>query len=232
MTNSVKKYSIKTIAFCAIAVLGISLTGCFDNDSEPSPLSFIALYNGSPNTEDGVDLYLDGNKVNSAAMDFGTYYSYSALTPGERTFSFTEFSETGELAEFTGTFEENRTYSLFLAGELEDAEIIVLTDTANSPASNKAYLRIINLSPDAGSVDLFANEDPVTTGIEFKEATEFKNVDPGNVDIEILDTNTDAVLTTIADAPLTSGFYYTLILRGYREVTTGDTKLTAQLVAN
>lgn len=231
MTKSSKRFGIKAITLSLLVMLGVSVTGCFDNDSEPPIISYIALYNGSPDTDDGVDLYLDGNKVNSSAIDFGIYYRYSSITPGERAFSFTEFSKTPELAAITKTLEPNRTYSLFLAGELDDAEAILLTDSANNPATNKAYLRIINLSPDAGEVDLFT-DDPVATNIEFKEATEFRNVDTGNVTIEILDSSTDAVLATISGTPLNAGFFYTVILRGYRSVTTGDTKLSAQLVQN
>lgn len=229
-------FSVKAVTFSVLIMLGLTLSSCLDdNTSAPEVVTYATLYHGSPNTG-GVDIYLDDNKVNSSSFDYADYSGYAYFTPGERTFGFSLFGTNTEVADVTATFEQDKFYSIFLAGELADAEVIILTDTASQFVSGKAHVRIINLSPDAGPIDLFIGDhlgDPVITSVEFKEATEFKYVDAvTSSDLQIFDSDTDEVLTTLEDVSLVAGSYYTVIVRGYQAITEGDTKLTVQLETN
>lgn len=234
MTISSRKYTIRAISFSVLTMLALSLTSCLDNDPiEPSIVSYVSLYHGAPSTG-GVDIYYEDNKVTSASFNYASYSSYSTLDPGERTFGFSLFGTTTQVAEITADFEQNLSYSLFLAGETPETEVIMLTDTVSTPVAGKAHLRVINLSPDAGEIDVFFGENHVTAyPLDFKEATAFQYVDNGMRVIQIRDAETDDVLVTMDDKQLYDGKYYTLIIRGYRTPPTENTNvLGAQLIAN
>ena len=69
-------------------------------------------------------------------------------------------------------------------------------------------LRVLNAAPDAGTVDVYANDTLVATGVEFNADPTYLTLDAGNYTINVQPQNGTAVTT---DVTLTNGTQQTLV---------------------
>lgn len=221
-------------AICLSMIMAIS--GCLDDVSVPKvdPIAYVTLYHGSPNGPD-LDIEVDGNQTNAVRFKYADYTTYAAFFVGERNFGFGPYSSSSIDVEGDFTLEENKFYSLFIAGEYADAELVFINDNTTLPAVGKAKIRVINLSPDAGDIDLkiLGAADNLASDISFKENTAFIEVPSGLTDFEVRASDDDELLASVPDAQLNEGWIYTIIIRGYETPPDGNTNvLAAQIVRN
>ena len=135
----------------------------------------------------------------------------------------------------TVDFEANQLYSVFVVDEFEDAGVVVTHDNADTPAKGKAKIRVINLSPDAGDIDLMANgdEDAWSADLAFKESSDFMEVDAEEYDFQVRSSANNDLLLTVPDIQLQPRYFYTIIIRGFETPPGGNPNvLAAQVVVN
>lgn len=231
------KFKSSIAAVSAIALFTVLLTGCLKTDPVPQPvLTYVAIYQGSPNgPTTGLYIKADNNQINSASFDYTEYTGYLNFVPGNRTLAFGPFNSSNITLDSTLTFKQNKLYSVFVADEFPKPTLVVLGDSAAAPVSGKAYARVINLSPDAGNIDFKISGVALAlaTDLQPKNATAFKQVDAGELDFQVLDSNNELLLIENATAMLQSGRYYTIVVRGYKTPPSGNTnKLAVQLLSN
>lgn len=235
------KKNIKTVlnTRAVISILCITtlftFAGCFDEVKAPNaPTAYVALFHGSPNGP-ALDIKVDNGLTNDKPFEYGDYTGYVRYYPRERNFKIGPHSTNETDIEENFTFEKDKFYSLFIAGEYQDAEIILLEDNSAVPPSNKSKVRIINLSPDAGNIDLkvSGNIDNWINDLAFKDATEFMEVGASDYNFEIRASETNAVLLSLPNTLLEGGQLFTIILRGYKNVPEGSQNvLGAQIERN
>lgn len=237
--NSVKKVFNNRIAAWALSgCMFLTFTGCLDDDDSPSvsnvPVAYVSLYHGSPNAP-SLDIEVDNNQINSTSFDYAEYTGYLRFYTGDRNLKFGPYESSSVNIDTTVTFEPNKAYSVFVVDEFAEGGVVVLNDDADPPASGKANVRIINISPDAGDIDFksIGETENWASDLGFKEATEFIEVNAGEFDFQALDSDTDEVLLSLPDTRLQSGYYYTIIIRGYDTPPEGNSNvLAAQIVVN
>lgn len=236
--NSVKKiFTNRIIAWALCCPMVLAFTGCLNDDSSPvpdGPVAYVSLYHGSPNAP-GLDIEVDNNQINSSAFEYAAYVGYLRFYTGERNLKFGPFASSSVNIDTTVTFETNKAYSVFVADEFENASIVVLNDNTDAPASGKAKVRVINLSPDAGDIDFMiaGDDENWATDLEFKDATEFTDVDAGEFDFQVRASGDDELLASLPNTTLLSRYYYTIVIRGYRTPPDGNTNVLAvQIVVN
>ncbi len=59
-------------------------------------------------------------------------------------------------------------------------------------------LRILNAAPDAGTVDVFANDQPIATDVAFRDTSAYMALEPGEYTLRVQPDNGEAVTTTVA----------------------------------
>lgn len=220
-------------AVCLSAML--AFTGCLDESSAPDlePIAYVAIYHGSP---DGPDLGVRvDNTLIHTGFGFADYTGYEWYRVGERNFKFGPVSSSSIDLEDDFTLEEDKFYSLYIVGEYDDAELIFLNDNTGLPASGKAKIRVINLSPDAGDIDLkvAAATSNWVSDLSFKENTDFIEIDATEFDLEIRASDDDELLAEIPNRQFQNQYIYTIIIRGYDTPPGGNTNvLAAQFVRN
>ncbi len=69
-------------------------------------------------------------------------------------------------------------------------------------------LRVLNAAPDAGTVDVYANDALVATGVEFNADPVYPTLDAGNYTLSVQPQNGTAVTT---DVTLANGTQQTLV---------------------
>lgn len=213
----------------------VFVTSCDDDDDngvQPVPVAYVSLYNASPEIT-ALDILVDNTQINIYPFEYTEYTGYQRFYTGDRNFKITPVNANNTLADTTVTFEDGQAYSVFIVDETNGVDILVLEDNAPNPSENNAMLRVVHLSPDAPEVNLFTEgaSDPLFSGLTFKEATDFTEVSADEYDFEVR-SGGDALLT-IPDINLRSGWFYTIIVRGFATPPSGnDNVLSAEIIVN
>ncbi|SDL02163.1 protein of unknown function [Pedobacter sp. ok626] len=213
-----------------LLLFSLLLTSC-SKETETTAYAYLSVANVSP-TLGTYNIYLDGTKSNtSGAVAFGGILAYSTLTAGNHTLSFTTESSVNVLATKTVSLEENGVYSAFLIDKGNNLDVLLIKDEINVASTEKAFIRFINLSPDAPELDLSVSEaETLISGKAYKSASAFQAIDPKTYSFELKANG--IVKTILTDQTLTAGKYYTIIARGLTTVGDIDQPFGAQLITN
>lgn len=229
--------SVKLRSFIAIIALIPIFSSCLQtSDPAPAtPASYVSFYHGSPDTG-GLDILLDGTKINSAAFVFGNYSGYTSFAVGANKFRFTPTGSTTGLKEVTYTFENGKLYSLFIVNTLANLETVLVRDTATTLSSTgRSGIRLVHLAPDAPAVNIYTtgtSEKLLFGAREFKSTTDFMEIESNVYSFEIRSMD-GTKLATVDNVSFTSGRFYTLVVRGLVTPPSGNSnKITLQQLIN
>lgn len=218
----------------AVCVLSFMLSSCLKGTSSNTPTPPVALLSviqDSPG-QPALDFSINGNRVNTAAINYGGVLDYFQAYAGQRTFMFSKNGAGTTVKSDTATLKQNVAYTLCLVNLPATPQFLLLTDTISQPASGNAALRFVNLSPDATAVDFAVKDgDVFVANKSFKGFSTFKPITGKSYTFEIRKTGTATVLVTLNNVTLSPGYVYTVYLRGLAAATDA-TKLTADLITN
>jgi len=192
----------------------------------------VMVVHSSPDAP-GVDVLVDGTKVNSAALNFPDNTAYLEVEAGTRNLKVNVAGTTTTVINADVPFTKDMNYSVFAVDSVSQISAIVLADDLTAPAAGKAHVRFVHLSPDAPAVDVAvaSTGDVVFGNKAFKEYTAFTPLDAGayNLDVRVAGTTTVAlVLPTIT---LEAGKIYTVFAKGFLGGS-GAQALGAQIIVN
>lgn len=192
----------------------------------------ILVTHASPNAP-GVDLLVDAKVVNTAALNFPNNTGYLAVESGTRNIKVNASGTTTTVINADLTFEKDKNYSIFAVDSLSKISAIVLTDDLTAPASGKAHVRFVHLSPNAPAVDVaVASSGTVVFGNKsFKEYTAFTPLDAGSYNLDVRVAGTTTVALTLPTITLEAGKIYTVYAKGFLGGT-GAQALGAEIIVN
>ncbi|MFT4860238.1 MAG: hypothetical protein ACI9UV_003195 [Algoriphagus sp.] len=189
--NSFAMKNIKSLAAIAVLAGTLGLTSCLDNDDvmEYPAAGYISIYDGAPGNA-GVIVYADQNQVNNFPIKYAEVLAYQNFYPGERLFKFSESNSLTSLLEKEYELKVDSVYSMFLLEDLGELNVILIDDDWSEPTADKAQIRMINLSPDAGTVSLKIDEveDLFFEGLAFKTNSEFESLDTKTYNLTVIST--------------------------------------------
>jgi hypothetical protein len=218
----------------AMMVFGISMSSC--KKEETKEYAKIMVTHASPDAP-GVDLLVDGAKQNSAELTFPNSTAYIQVEAGTRNIKVNVAGTSNSVINADLNFSKDKNYSIFAVDSVSNISAIVLEDDLTAPATGKAHVRFVHLSPNAPAVDVtVAGTNNIVFGNKaFKEYTAFTVLDAGTYDLEVklADANgAGAVVLPLSGITLTAGKIYTVFAKGYAGVTTGNDALGAQIIVN
>ncbi|MCR8560077.1 DUF4397 domain-containing protein [Mucilaginibacter sp. BJC16-A38] len=218
----------------AVCILSVMLSSCLKDHTSNTPLpavSVMSVVQASPG-QPVLDFYLDGTRVNGSGLALGNNLDYFRAYSGKRTASFSQTGTSTQIFSDTVNLKENIAYSLCLVGKTPTLSYLLLTDSLSQPASGSAYLRFVNLSPDAPAVDLAVKDASVIAANKgFKGFTSFFSITGKTYSFEIRQAGTSTVLATLNNVNIGNGYVYTIYLEGL-VASSGTDKLTPVLVTN
>ena len=141
----------KYLSLFLMLVLGITVfTGCSDDEEvlAPTPVpstSKVLVTHASPDAP-GVDILVD-NTVAATNLTFPNSVGYAELTAGTRNIKVNVTGTSTTALQANLPLEANKNYSIFAVNTVSSIEAIVLEDNLTAPASGKAHVRFIHLSP-------------------------------------------------------------------------------------
>jgi hypothetical protein len=217
--NSLRKWLINLGVLGVLVILFASCRRDYlnpnNNINNNTPVAAVSFLQASPD-QPTLDFALDANQVNNFGINFGDHIDYFRAFPGARVANFYATGTTTKVFSGTVTLTANTYYSLILANKTTSPEVILLTDTLNRPASGMANIRFINLSPDAGAVDLVLQGSvTLVANKAYKGISSFApTAGRTNITLEVHKAGTSTILASIPNINLNSGSDYTIWLQG------------------
>jgi hypothetical protein len=184
------------------------------------PYIRLKFIHASPNTPP-VNLLIDDSIVTSNEISYpNATLGYMKLKSGTRKIKVLASGIQNFVINENGNFMGAKNYSLFTVNSLSKISILSVLDDLTEPASGKVHLRFINLSPDAGSLDLAITGNPALfPKTPFKNAKAFTQLNAGiyNFEVRTAGTNPPSVpaLIQIQNLNLSAGKIYTIYTKGF-----------------
>lgn len=141
---------MKNNHFLLMFALSASLFSC-DKDVIAPENASVNVIHASPDAP-GVDLLVDNNKVNTAALTFPNATGYLTVTAGTRNIKVNAAGTTTTVINANLPFTANKSYSVYAFNRLASIGAFMVEDNLATPASGQAHIRFFHLSPDAPAV--------------------------------------------------------------------------------
>jgi len=226
----------RTHRFTLAALAAISLfalAGCGEDSSNPvapTPQARVMAVHASPDAP-AVDLLVDG-VVAGSGLAFPNNTGYLSVAGGTRNVKVNVAGTSNTVIDANLPVAAGVNYSVFATGAVASLQPLVLTDDLTAPASGKAHVRFVHLSPDAPSVDVAVTGGPVLFPNQaFRGYTAFAPVDAGTYDLEVRVAGTSTVALAVPGVALQAGKIYTVFARGFLSGS-GAQALGAQVIVN
>jgi len=223
------------VGMAAASLLTLTLSSCLKSNNSVinTPVALVSFTQASPD-EPAVDVGFDNNAINNTPLGFGDHLDYVKAYTGSRTITVYNHTSNAKIISDTTTFQANVPYSIFLANKATSPELIVLTDSISNPGSALAAVRFINLSPDAPAVDFSIKTGSLlATNKAYKGHSAFIPVTGGQTyTVQVFQTGTSTVLASLTNVTLSSGFVYTIYLRGLTSSTSSTDALSIGEIVN
>ncbi len=195
----------------------ILLSSCLKDlsNDKPEDTSALNVVNASPGPLT-INFFLDNNLVNGPSLGYGQESSYILAASGNRKFDASLGGSFNSLIADTISLETDKYYSLFVTGENAALSTLLTQDDLSSPASGKAKIRFINLSPDGGTFTLAIKSGAVLfAGQAYKTASPFGPIDPGAYMFQL--RGSDGAVEHEASLDVVAGKIYTIWAGGLKD---------------
>lgn len=213
------------------------LTACLDDDQnsiDPQPVAYVSFYHGSPATP-SISIEVDNRLYNTNSFDYSTYFDYGRFYTGKRAFSFKPVNAANSLLDTLVTFEADKAYSFFISEEESSFVPVIAEDELKTPASGKALIRLVHLSPDSPAINLVIGNDAdgLFEDQTYQEVSDYEEIDGGRLDFHVHSSADNQEMVSAAGINVREGRIYTLVVRGYAEPgSSSANQLNIQLVRN
>lgn len=220
------------LIYLSLLCIVLLLNSC-TKDTTTVSTAYLSIVNTSP-TLGTYNFYIDGTKLNTGAVPFGGMMAYASYTAGEHTANFTTESGVESLLSKKVNLEADGVYSLFLIEKPGNLDALLIRDVMTVTSTEQAFIRFINLSPDAPALDLTISEaaNALVSAKSYKSASDFQAISPNTYAFDIKENGSANIRANLASVTLTAGKYYTILSRGLLEVGEIDQPFSGQLITN
>lgn len=221
-TKSIAKRTKQVFSYALILVGLLTIQSCSKTEDQPIVIpGFLAVVNTSP-TSATFNFYLNDIKVNQQALPFQSFTNYVRANPGDYTAKFTTASNTDPLISRKVSLPSNQASTLYLIGKAPQLDYYITNDDL-SKQTTKAFIRFVNLSPDAPALNLAVKGGAdLITGQAFKNSSAFLEVDAKAYEFDVKAAGQVVPGGSIPSATLVAGRYYTVLVSGLITPGTGE----------
>ncbi|MCF3107814.1 DUF4397 domain-containing protein [Niabella sp. CC-SYL272] len=195
----------------------------------------VSIVNGAP-LGMPLDIQFEGTQrwlLNEFNYTYRT--NYTRVYSGDRKLFVFNRGGSNTLISKNLTFEPRKRYSVFIVDTLSKMDAILVRDSVMEPKGDSVLLRLANMSPDAGAIDLYiqGNTTPIAQNIGYKNVSTFVSFKSGrDIKFEAKAAGTNTVLATSDVKNLFNGNQYTIWTTGFKSMHTTNGKLIVELMAH
>ena len=209
----------------------VMLSSCKKEEEVTKSYAKVLVTHASPNAP-GVDLLVDNSKQNTAALSFPSNTGYLQVEAGTRNIKVNVSGTSTTVINADLALSKDQNYSVFAIDSVSKISALVLTDDLTAPASGKAHIRFVHLSPNAPAVDVALAGGAVVFGNKaFKDYTAFTPLDAGTYNLEVRVAGTTPPVLPLPGIVLQAGKIYTVFAKGFLGGT-GAEALGAEIIVN
>lgn len=223
-------YSRKSIQAVLALCTVLAFASCKKDFGEVPQISALSIVNAAVGSPD-VRVTIGQSQVSNNLFTFGKDISYFNAYSGEREVSFYEGADKKASGKFN--LIDGKFYSLFLAGQWPETELVLLKDSLVRPAAQKAHIRFVNMSKDGGVLNLgLTNGSTLISQKAYKAGSDYMEVEGNKAYTFVVRNN--AVLSdtvSIAAVNIEAGRNYTIWAKGMK-AQTGNNALGLAVIRN
>ena len=223
-------------ALTPIFFLMIMLNACKKKDETPVDTNTppkLAITHMAPGSSE-ISLYTDGTKLGSTPISYLASSEYLSSSAGKKELSITIKDQNTVIPKTTFEFKQSANYGLFVTDIPGKTNLLITEDDLTNPATGKAKIRFINLSPDAGNLDFnVKGKQALFSNMGFKSVTKFEQMDAANeIVFEVRETGKTELLFASPVIKIETGKIYTILARGLRQSNIDPLKFGLTTVTN
>ncbi len=199
-------------------------------DSTAAPAAgqaWIRVLHGSPDAP-AVDVYVDGNRA-ITGLAFGKITDYTPVPAGDHAIKVCASGSTTVCPIDVPKLPvaDGKKYTIAATNKLAAITAQVIVDAPAAPTSDKAQLRVVHLSADSPSVDVFANGSKVVTDLAYPKATDYFAVPGATYEVKVC-AHADNAVCPIGPVALTlaNGSAYSVFAVGSLAAVTASPSVT------
>jgi hypothetical protein len=198
--------------------------------ADQSNMALVRFINADPNMKTA-SAYMDSNQA-FADVSFKTVTPYREVPDGSHNFHLGanasmqtgrdngERDDHGRISESKSLSSGNYYTVVLRPDDSKDnhggPKLDVIKDDFGSPSKDKAQIRVIDAATSAGKVDIYQRpkNDKLFGGVDLSSNPSYKDVDPGNVTLEVRPDGKDNALFKLPATTVDAGHYYTIVITG------------------
>ncbi|MBL1214609.1 MAG: DUF4397 domain-containing protein [Ignavibacteriae bacterium] len=190
----------------------------------------VKVVHASPDAP-AVDLLVN-DAIAGSGLAFPNNTGYLNITAGTKNVKVNVAGTSTTVINADVLFNAYNNYSVYAVDAAANIAPLVIEDDLTVPASGKAHVRFIHLSPDAPAVDITLTDGTIIFGNNsFKDFTAFTPLDAGSYDLQVRVAGTSTVALELGTITVTEGNIYTVFAKGFLNGT-GDQALGAEIIVN
>lgn len=235
-----KKLFLSTAGYAMIGCVLLTslLTACSktgnNSNSNTQQLSGILAFNLVPDRSAGIVIALSNSSLTQSPLLFTSYTgNYIGFTPGSVSVQAYDYTN-NPITNSTYNFDNNKYYSLFVVGAANVYSNVIVQDNFDSLSSTngQAYVRYVNAIPDSSILNVIVSVnggEAVNDRAHFKSVSQFVPVAPGQVTVNINNTNN---ISSTLNITLEKQKVYTIVMTGLPGSTDSTTAVKINAIAN
>lgn len=174
--------------------------------------SYIRFLNAIPNSNP-VDIYLNGRRI-VQNLSYRGFTEYFKVASGVYRVVVYEHGKASPIFTARLTLGNKRIYTAALINQTHSADMTIITDIPRAAATNRAYLRFINLAPTAPRMDVYLNGTLVVSDLDYKEVSNYLSLRPETYSLQLKITGTDDTILEDPQVSLRNGNFYAVYVVG------------------
>lgn len=230
--HKIKNYENKFSLLSSVLLMSAMIIFSSCNEDDDKSYANVMVTHASPDAP-GVDLLIDNVKQNSAALTYPNNTGYLDVEEGMRNFKINVAGTPTSVINADISLTKDANYSVFAINAVSNISAVVFTDDLSTPASGKAHVRFLHLSPTAPAVDIaVASSGAVVFGnVSFPNGTAFTPLDAGTYNLDVRVAGTSTVALVLPAITLEAGKIYTVFAKGFL-AGAGAQALGAEIIVN
>lgn len=202
------------LLIAAMSMAWSGTLGVSAQDDEVETSATLRVVHASPGTPD-IDVLVDGQPL-VEGIAYGSASDYVTLSTDEVQLQVVPTGQAADAAVVDEEFDADSgsAYILVVRGQLNEIEGEILAVNLDAIEDGQSRARVIHASPDAEEVDIsVTGGDSLFEGVGFGDATDYENIDPGTISLDITGDE-DRTLVTVPDLTIGAGEVYDIVAIG------------------